>query len=328
MRLNLLVPEIVLFFATCIYLLLAFIVGRPAVLGLEDALRRVSFICCYYALSLFVVFLCARLKSIQECRQSKTQLAFNDFSRQALRTSFSYSRILCDLRLLLVNACTFTVYVNLKDLIPLINPNVYDQYIIDLEAFVFGFPLTAALGSTLTADSASYWSTVYTFFYSYMGLSVLIVLLHGKQQITHEFVTAFVLVWFIGILVVYALPTLGPCFYDWPAEHLIYPSGVHDMQEKLYRWMILLGENPFRQNAAYMISGLPSLHIAVPTLATYYLLRVNRIVGAASILFMMLTFYAALVFEWHYVSDLLAGICLGLFCIMLARKLTKTELKV
>src|SRR5262249_3857071 len=129
-------------------------------------------------------------------------------------------------------------------------------------------------------------------------------------RLKEEFLMGLILCWLSGILAVYLLPTLGPCFIDERFITALPETGVRAMQLALSAGrekVLATGQG------VYLISGFPSLHILVPTFGTIILWRFSRWMAVASGAFVALTFLTTLYFGWHYLIDNIGGLVLGLF---------------
>ena len=95
------------------------------------------------------------------------------------------------------------------------------------------------------------------------------------------------------------------------------------MQEELWRNRLHVLRNPYDNSGAFLISGLPSLHIAVVLLGTYYLNKLSKLIGLVSFMFLILTFISTIYFGWHYVVDDIGAGFLVALAILIARKQVK-----
>ncbi len=68
-----------------------------------------------------------------------------------------------------------------------------------------------------------------------------------------------------------------------------------------------------------MISGFPSLHMAVTVLGSVYLGKLHWSLAAASWIFVLLITNSTIYLGWHYVLDDIGSLALVYVCIRLAR---------
>ena len=74
-----------------------------------------------------------------------------------------------------------------------------------------------------------------------------------------------------------------------------------------------LDSDPSSQSAMFLISGLPSLHVAVVIFGSIYYWKLLKIVGIISWAFTVLTIITTVYFGWHYVLDAVLAVSDGLF---------------
>lgn len=232
------------------------------------------------------------------------------------RSYLNLSSVAYDLRLINAVMVMFVLFLHLKNLIIHINPRIYDQSLLELEKAVLGGRLAfEVLHEIIGVEHASLVSDFYQWFYPYLSILVLILVMQRNRNLAERFCSCFCLTWFLGVLVVYLYPTLGPCFYVPDIYASLPHTHMTDMQADLWSMRMELLNNPLHPSAVYSISGLPSLHLAVVLLGTYYLFMVSRLAGMLSIIFLLLTVLSTLYFGWHYIWDDLASFILVFICL-------------
>ncbi|MCC6954766.1 MAG: phosphatase PAP2 family protein [Deltaproteobacteria bacterium] len=265
-----------------------------------------------YAVSLVLVLLAARISHLRQGRKQKVfvphQYTWNAFRGQFL----SRREMLNDFRLLNITCIMFVVFVNLKHLIPYLNPLRFDSALYRLDQVIFhGMSGGEFLIERLGARWAPTLSSGYTLFYPYVAAVIYIFVMQRNRRLANEFLTGFFLIWFCGLLIAYAVPTTGPVFFMPDAFSHLPWTEVSDMQSKLWRHKLVLDDYPRHEAATYLISGLPSLHLAVPVFATIYLWRLQRVLALLSGLFCAMTAVTTLYFGWHWLADDIVAILLG-----------------
>lgn len=273
-----------------------------------------------YFYGLVVVLLLTRLRCISDTRHSGVYInwraSFNAFCNEYLK----FWRIVEDVRFLNLTVLLFVVFINLKHLIPLVNNNVYDEHILSLERALFsGRILTEICIEYFGNDVAPILSQVYILFYQYMAILVFILIFQPNRMLARQFFCAFVLMWGVGILIVYLFPTWGPCFYIPESISSIVATDVSVMQADLLNMKMFLEAHPKSDVGVFMISGLPSLHFAVTLLGSLFLWNVNKIISLASWVFTACTAFATIYFGWHYVVDDIVAVVLVALCMWSAK---------
>ena len=264
-----------------------------------------------YLLGLLLVVLLIRLADLRQARSSGRRTRWHE-TFQAYRTAYLTKPILFrDIRLVNCIALMFVVYVHLKHLIPYLNSRIYDPFFAELEQRILGgvHPSTLLI-ELFGAEGAFFMSEGYVFFYPYLGFVSTFFILQRDSLLAQRYCFSFVLLWFLAILVVYCVPTLGPCFSTPELFTSLPKTKVTELQNLLLVQKEHLEANPRSAAGMYLISGLPSLHFAVVVQGSLFLQGCSRWLGAGSWLFAGLTALTTIYFGWHFVADLLAAVML------------------
>ncbi len=270
-----------------------------------------------YGVGLFLSLFVLRLKDLKRRSGIRWSETWKRYVMQYLHRASLFQ----DLRLLHVICVMFVVFIHLKNAIRTINPILYDQLLLSQEKFLFSGDLSfRVLYSIFGSMTASFFSSCYMAFYPYVALLIYLIILNRNEAQKNRFVTSFVLLWFVGILMVYLFPTLGPCFYQ-PFVYADLPhTEVTTIQQQLWNQKLSIDSG---QGGVYLISGFPSLHLAVVILGSVYLSKIHPFLGACSWIFSLLTVISTLYFGWHYVIDDLGSVILVLLVMKLTEKLQK-----
>ncbi len=225
------------------------------------------------------------------------------------------SRLLHDARLMNAFALMFVVFIQLKHLIPHLNSRLWDTFFLETERRVLGGKLAAEwLRLVIPPSAAPFVSDAYMFFYPFMAIILIYSVLQRDAALAQRFAFSFALVWFAGILLVYALPTWGPCFFVPDFNAGLPETGVSGVQRQLLQHKLFVERNPASPEGVWLISGFPSLHLAVPVLAAFAFLPRHLLAGTLAAITAVLTFVSTLYFGWHYTADDLGAVILAAFC--------------
>jgi hypothetical protein len=208
---------------------------------------------------------------------------------------------------------TYLSYRNLKSFLPFATDGtLHDGALLDLdEAMFFGSAPANLMHDLLgTGISAEVLSAVYLAFLTFVPVSLGVALVWSSRVAAGLwYVTSLAVVWMLGVLSYYVLPTLGP-IYAQPGLFADLPStGVSELQGTLLDHRAEVMADPNATNAVQSIAGFASLHVAVVMTAAL----VAQLVGAPRLLriglwtFLGLTVLATIYFGWHYVVDDIAG---------------------
>ena len=292
---------------------LSLYLGIPLRRPLRLYAEKVSSGFTWYLAGLVICLFLQRLRDIQRVLRSQESFSWGQTLKRFVADYLRIPSLIRDLRLVHAIGVTFVVFINLKHLVPFINGRIYDLQFAAGERWFFGGKLAAELCiDTLGMQTAKVWSDVYLLFYPYLVLAIFSLILQRRESLAQSFCAGFSLVWFLGILVVYLLPTLGPCF-SWPELFSALPlTRMHLLQQDLWQQRLFVEKHPFDSAGVSLISGFPSLHIAAACFGSLFLRQVHWLLAMFSWGFVVLTAISTLYFGWHFILDDIGGIALAL----------------
>ena len=216
---------------------------------------------------------------------------------------------------------TYLSYRNLKSFLPFVTDGtLHDGSLLDLEEWMFfgSQPATFLhdlLGTGISADALS---AVYLAFLTFVPLSLGVALVWSSRVGAGLwYVTSLALVWMLGVLSYYLVPSLGP-IYAQPELFAALPvTGVSELQGTLLEHRQEVLANPEGTNAVQSIAGFASLHVAVVLTAALVaqLSGAPRPLRVALWAFFGLTLLSTVYFGWHYVVDDVAGAAIALLAV-------------
>ncbi len=286
--------------------------GVPLRAPLRLYLEKLSGGLMWYATGLLLCLLIVRVGDIRSWRKGDTRvslaLSWQHYASRYLRLRF----LVHDLRLVHAVAVCFLVFIQLKHFVPSVNSALFDEQLAVIDRFFCGERLCGELLlQTIGADAAPLMSSSYTFFFPYMGLLLMVMVLQRDAEVARCFCAGFVVVWLAGIFLVYLVPSWGPCYFFSPAFSSLTGTEVAELRDGLWQMKVFLDRFPQSPRGAFMISGFPSLHLAVPVLGSLFLQRIHWSCALLSWLFAAVTFLTTLYFGWHYLLDDLGAVLLG-----------------
>ncbi|OGD24276.1 MAG: hypothetical protein A2Y69_11495 [Candidatus Aminicenantes bacterium RBG_13_59_9] len=207
---------------------------------------------------------------------------------------------------------------------------VHTLYVIKIEQFLFGgIPSVMLQNLLLRSDAAS----------GFGWFEKLITVAHGSHFVAflmigfiiwfyqprffRFFKVSFYVTIFLGLLGYFAVPTVPP----WMASNVfgLLPRIIR-FNAIIYNLAIPDITSGFDTNP---IAAMPSLHAAFPFLCALILWRIYRFKAWPFYLYALLMQFAIVYTGDHYVTDVLAGFVLGVFCyvaaLVLTRKNTQAE---
>jgi len=275
--------------------------------------QRVFSLFLFYLYSLVPFFLVVRFIHLRQQKKNKVVPELSHTWRYFRATQLNLKVLIEHLRYLLLLSWLFVLFIQLKNLAPFIVTSLFDSYFERFERSIF----RGNLPSTLIRDYfgsiyAELFSDGYFLFYPFVSLLIYIFLFQPNPRLRSEFLLAFSMTWIVGALVVLLLPTVGPCFdAEFASVRSLPPTGVSKMQNEIWNLRQKLLQTG---NGINLISGFPSLHIAISCLGGIYLKRVSKLLAVLAWCFFLLTTITTLYFSWHYLLDDLGGIALAIFC--------------
>ena len=212
------------------------------------------------------------------------------------------SRLLC---LVYPVAALPFAYGNMAPLIHLVVPGELDPWIVGLETRLFGTLPNHAVLAWVHPATTELFQVCYAFFWLMVPAGALAVYLCGDKEVYHAFlfrVTAVFLLSFLGFVLV---PVSGPRF------HL--PREALDLYRGLWVTDALRG---FMRTVAFRGGAFPSSHVAAAVVVLFFVRRVSPplgrwVFGPAALGLTLATVYG----QYHYVTDVVAGLALALFLI-------------
>lgn len=264
----------------------------------------------WYFVGLLLAFLVSRLSLLSEARRAGTPA----ISRAAAWREFSLSylnlgSLIRDLRVVHCVALTFFLFIQLKHLTPLLRARQYDEELAVFDRLLCGGEICAAqVISYLGNGWAHYLSIGYTLFYPYLGIVLVLFVMQRDFRLTSEFVGSFAAVWFLGIAGIYLVPSYGPVFVAPELFTALPATEVTRLQADLWKHREFLQGAPLSPRGVFLISGIPSLHVAMVVLGSVYLRELHRGLAAVSWAFLAVTVVSTIYFGWHYLLDDLAAL--------------------
>ena len=243
---------------------------------------------------------------------------------QTVTARFSLRAVGSDLRLINAPLVMMTLFALMKHLIPHVNPLVLDEWFLAPERPLCGGVSCSEYLQTLIGKSPVIISTVgehYGWYYPYLAIIILVFVFFAPRRLAEEFIFAFVGIFLFGTLMVYLAPTWGPIYYTPSPFAFMKGSEIYGLQQRLWEMKTILEQGRSSGEEIFMISGFPSLHVAVTVLGSIYLGSVSRLLAFLSWIFVVLTLNSTIYLGWHYVLDNIGAVVLVLLVRALAGRI-------
>jgi membrane-associated phospholipid phosphatase len=222
---------------------------------------------------------------------------------------------------------TYLAYRNLKAIVPLLRPDeLFDRQLTDLDRAMFGGHDPAALLHTVLGVGvpSHLLSAVYAAFIVFLPLSLAVALVFSPDlRATLFYATALSINWVLGAATYFAVPSLGPIYFDPAAFGELPHTEVTRLQQMLLDQRVAFLSHPATATPQ-SIAGFASLHISMSLTAALaaHLFGAGRRLKIALWIWFALTVLATVYFGWHYVLDDIGGVLLAVAALAFASLLT------
>jgi membrane-associated phospholipid phosphatase len=235
------------------------------------------------------------------------------------------TRLLTGLATTLVMAVVLISFAQIKNLIPSLQPFVWDRFFVELDRTLhFGsLPHEYLLPLFDWHYVISFFTGIYNI-WLFMMYFVLVIacFMRPESAARMQFLIAFVLTWAIGgNLMASVFSSAGPVYLErlglgtdyavlmqsLQAHAATGALTVIETQDLLWRWHT--SEQPI--NA---ISAFPSMHVASSTLMALFAFRLSRWVGFLLTGFAIGIMVGSVLLAWHYAADGYVGALIAVTC--------------
>ena len=169
----------------------------------------------------------------------------------------------------------------------------------DFDRYLWGFNLTGWVQSSLSSASMTdAMAALYQLLMPVVVVTSLIVWRRSAQNFG-KYVTAMLLTSYAALVTFLLVPTAPP-WLTGAANNLVKASGLASIPNFLSPLAALVEPDEF--------AAFPSLHAAYMVICSYFLLKVDRRIGAAAVLLTGGVLLSTLYLGQHYLVDLLAGV--------------------
>jgi hypothetical protein len=242
-----------------------------------------------------------------------------------------WKNIFLTLRVLICIELVFTCYTTLKQAIPFINSNIFDQQLLLIDRIVhFG-----ASPSTFISDTAHFKlfnNLLDKFYYYWFPAKILILsyfLIHTSNTKKQIFLSSYFLIWVIGAFLGLAFPSLGPFTLaqtTLPATDMEFSLATQNILLNIYHAKLPI---TFSGNGnmffGFGLMAFPSLHVTACILYFYFLKDENEILKYLSLIFLIIIFLGSIYSGWHYAIDGYFGILIVFISVKISQQLVFSQ---
>ncbi|GAA4835163.1 hypothetical protein GCM10023354_13640 [Garicola koreensis] len=250
---------------------------------------------------------------------------------EVVRYEWTLKRILHICTGLLAFYLCYVGYRNLKSVLPIYTDQLlWDTELAQLDQWMFGGVNPAYIFQDLfgVGFSAVLLSFVYLAYLPLVPISVGVVLVVCRDlSVGAWYATAISLNWVMGVLSYYALPAVGPIYYQ-PQYYAALPeTGTSSLQAALWENRTEFLADPVTADVIHGVAAFASLHCSVTFAMALFAHKTiqSAVLRWAAWAFFGLTFLATLYFGWHYLVDSIAGVFIGWLCVTLGQWATRNR---
>jgi hypothetical protein len=167
--------------------------------------------------------------------------------------------------------------------------------------------------------------------YSQIGGAIFLTALLGSRWYAMKYVRTLLIGYLIALLVFLVFPTVGP-FSICPFHLSSYPRSLATFwtQEAILAkarmlWAHRLTSDVVPVNIVDYYIGFPCMHVALPSIAIWFLRPWKRIALFLVVFDGMLLVPSIILLEWHYLVDLPAGFAVAFLAIRLTERISKAR---
>ncbi|MFT4189523.1 MAG: phosphatase PAP2 family protein [Aeromicrobium sp.] len=243
--------------------------------------------------------------------------------REVVRTDWTWTRFSSIAFGLLSFYTCYVSYRNLKSYLPSLRPPTWDSRLDRFDHWLFfgNYPsdlLHELLGTGLVAQVIA---VIYVSYLMLIPITLGAYLVLNKDvSIGAWYATALGLNWVLGTVSYYILPTVGPAFNTGANQRfeILDDTPASELQRSLFRNARDYIENP-DNDTIYGLAGFASLHVSVVFTACLFFerTRLHPVLRGVAWVYFVGTMVATLYFGWHYFSDDLAGLLIGVVSVSL-----------
>jgi membrane-associated phospholipid phosphatase len=203
--------------------------------------------------------------------------------------------------------CLFA-YMNMRDLIPSINPVDIDVFLIKIDYVMFRVHPSVFLQKIVSPYLDDWMHFSYITYYLFPPLLAIILYWKKEYLAFRNLLLAFTLACFVGYLSYITFPAVGPRFslasyYNVELKGKFITSFIRPTLDSL---------EPTKRDC------FPSLHVAMVALVLWYAFKYKKKLFYVLLPFGFSLFFSTVYTRYHYVIDVLVGIVLSIICYYLA----------
>ena len=262
----------------------------------------------FVSITLLYLVIHAALMALKTRRDGEDSVLFGLHWRKRLKNSYFHWRNLFDLiKVLMLLKLTLLIYCNIKQAIPFINPNLYDSQLLWLDSmFHLGInPNTCIVSLLGNKYIAGAMDRIYISWYLLKPMVLAYFAIIPDRKIHVRFFLCYFGMWIFGGLTALVIPSVGPVYTnsEWFANlDIPFANKLQQLLLKHYE-AALVNPEKYKIFIYEGIAAFPSLHVGIVALFAFFFWKINRKIGTAMFVYVLLIQLGSVLLGWHYAID-------------------------
>lgn len=287
-------------------------VGAPFRLWFNDG-HFVVIAACVFLISFGVIWDGALILLGVICETLPRKPGFSGFRLITVESVRNIRFFSCGLIPLILIVLTAFVLLGTSN-ITLISLKLLDHVTIWRDPYLWEIEKSVLIWLTQLPINVVAWDTLYHGCWpiEFFAAFVLVVLGRGARLVLYYCVSMIVL-FYVGRLLGVINPVMGPAFFKPELFAYLDNSITQQAMQLVSSVMVQSPEMAIEQGGVLLggISAMPSLHVAMVTVTSYWLAVARRWTLAITVPWVLLVWSATVVLGWHYILDGAGGMVLG-----------------
>jgi len=275
--------------------------------------ERLSTLFVYLSAGMLAVYVATSLRSYGRDREGHRAVTRDHVSALGTVTRTALLLILC-----------YVVISNLKAILPLYRVYSWDPVFLKLDRLLFAGRNPYQLLHQLFPPSSStlFFEQFYFFFFYFNALGLSGAFVFGSPRYLFRVAGTMVIATYIGMVLYWVFPSLGPCFYSQTAALFDRMPETMTLKPTLYFRFLAMITAPqnYRPGLFDGIAAFPSLHVTHSLIYLIYLWPKQRVLTLLNVLPFVLLSLSTVYLGWHYVVDVPAGALVGIAAILIVSR--------
>ena len=214
------------------------------------------------------------------------------------------------------------------------NPESFDAFLNHADKVLFGLQVSTLARQCLDHLPHLYMQTLQIAYFGMFGTIggtlIFLAIASGRREAVRLVRTIFICS-VISVSVYACMPAIGPWIFSVPHQakdaFLLPTYGTQQMivQRANLLWSHTYSTQVYRADVTDAFVSFPSLHVAVPLIAIWFLRGYRRMFRAGAAVYILFLVPSVVLLEWHYIVDVAGGIVVAVLAIWISSLLTDSD---